>query len=154
MKEYATWKAQTAILVANEKEGKEVSSIIDDHLSFMRGHLRPFVTFKSSSTWPDLRDIIRSAVMLDEEIQKSRALFTFSRWVNDDDYPWDLSMDESKMETATGLDPGRTGMNVELIVAPFMLKTGTADGDAYDTMSYLAKCVVVCTESRKSCPTS
>lgn len=98
--------------------------------------------------WVDLKDIVRKAVKLDEEMNKSRALFTVHTW-NGDDMSGSLRFNESAMESAVGFEAARPGSTVELVVAPALSKSGTADGDAFEATSYLSKWVVLCAEGRK-----
>lgn len=127
----------------------DVEFLVTDLLAKFKEILNPFVTCEESGVWTDLREIIQTAVRLDEEINKSRALFTFEKWYGQDDDGLGFEFDESTSASAEGFEPGQFGMKVELVVAPFFMKTGTGDGDAYQTSSYLSKCIVVCAESRE-----
>ena len=126
--------------------GREVDALLDT----LRKDLEPFITNKKRATWSELRDIIYKAVELDEEVRKSRALFAFTPFVSaNGSQMWGFDFDDFSMESEVGLEEGSPGMNVELVVAPFFIKAGTADGDAYETELYLSKCIVVCTETRR-----
>jgi hypothetical protein len=129
---------------------RTVDCEVDILLETLRKDLEPFITNKKPATWAELRDIIYKAVELDEEVHKSRALFAFNPFASaNGSQMWGFDFDDFSMESEVGLEEGTPDMNVELVVAPFFIKAGTADGDAYETGLYLSKCIVVCTETRR-----
>jgi hypothetical protein len=147
VREYTEWKSKSALFITNKVKKTEVDLAITRIVSTMKKNLYMYVHASKNEVWSELQEIVRKAVKLDEEISKSRALWTVSRW-GDDVFP-QLVFDEFTMETAAGFEAGRAGMSVELIVAPALVKTGTADGEAFDRTSYLCKWIVLCAESRK-----
>ncbi|KAF2463864.1 uncharacterized protein BDR25DRAFT_104884 [Lindgomyces ingoldianus] len=149
VQEYSAWKAKSAILVAEVATEPDIDLLITGMQDRFRERLSPFVTCKKSEVWTDLREIIQTTVRLDKEIHMSRALFTFDRWSGPEEGGLGFEFDEEISASAQGFEPAKFGMKVELVVAPFFMKTGTGDGDAYETNLYLSKCVVVCTESRR-----
>lgn len=149
VKEYCGWKAKTTLLITGSVNKVEVNNFIEKLLFGLKKDLEPFTTKRRSAMWSELREVICTAVALDEEVHKSRALFKFDKWVGPGSNPWGFDFDDGRMESEIGFEDGQPGMNVELVVAPFFVKAGTADGDGYERQSYLSKCVVVCTESRK-----
>ena len=108
--------------------------------------LGPFVKRSEAGAWRELGDIVRKAINLDLEMNKSRALFAVQRWSAEGIE----KLDPAIIETAVGFEAARPGMAVELVLAPSLTKTGNADGDAFDTMSFISKWVVVCTENREN----
>ncbi|KAF2193122.1 hypothetical protein K469DRAFT_715159 [Zopfia rhizophila CBS 207.26] len=149
VKEYCAWRAKTNILLAAKIDNASIRAPIDDITDVLREDLEPFLTCKRTTMWDELRDLVVQAVALDAEISKSRALFAFAKCTGASGQSWGFQFHDAMMESDVRFDVGHPGMNVELVVAPFFVKAGTADGDAYDTQSCLSKCVVVCTETRK-----
>lgn len=146
IKEFSQWKAKTALLLSNRVDGSVVDSNIDMLLMEWKPILTPFVTRSNTEVWRDLREILRMAIALDLEMSKTRALFAVHHWsAGEVDY-----FDETKMETAVGFEAAQKGMTVELVLAPSLTKTGNADGDAFETMSFISKWIVICTENREN----
>lgn len=138
------------MLVAEKATQTDIDLLVADMLDHFRNELSPFVTCDNKSApWTDLREIVQMTVRLDKEVHMSRALFTFGKWSGPDGEDFDFEFDEETCVPAHGFGPARKGMNSELIVTPFFMKTGTGDGNAYKESFYLKKCVVVCTESRR-----
>lgn len=147
VRDYAEWKSKTALFIMSRVKKTEVELAINRIVSTMKKSLYMYVHASNDAVWSELQEIVGKAVRLDEEMCKSRALWTVSCW-GEEGFP-KLVFDELTMETAAGFEAGRPGMSVELIVAPPLVKTGTADGAAFDRTSYLCKWIVMCAESRK-----
>ena len=155
VREYCAWRAKTALLISDgverNHERSQVDAKVEEILEKLKTALEPFLTTRAQGMWNELRTAIAEAVELDEEVHKSKAAFAFSKWSGPTRQGWGFVYDGATMESAVGFEAGRPGLSVELVVAPFFVKVGTADGESYDMQSYLSKCVVVCTEpsSRK-----
>lgn len=95
---------------------------------------------------------IHSAVILSEEISKSRAMLHFGKFTegNGGRGEYGFPFSEVVLESEEGLEVGYPGMMVELMVAPFFTKAGNADGEEYETETYLVKESVVCVETRRA----
>jgi hypothetical protein len=77
---------------------------------------------------------------------KSRAFFELQQW-----RAKDLELlDETTFETAIGFEAAQPGMRPEIVIAPSLTKTGNADGDAFETMTFISKWTVICAENRES----
>jgi hypothetical protein len=147
VRDYAMWKAKTAQLISNQADQAAIQTGIYEILSSWKENLCEIVTDLKAEAWTELQDIILKAVKLDEEINKSRALISVLPWSEETiaTFEWD----GVSVESPVGFEAGRPGMHVELVLAPALVKTGTADGKAYDTRSFLSKWVVLCTETRE-----
>lgn len=146
IREFARWKAKGTILIGKRADRLAVDTGIDRVVSKFKQDLYMYVPASNADVWTELREIVAKAVKLDEEMNKSRALLTVSHWEGED-FKY-MKFDET-MESAVGFAAARPGMAVELVLAPAMVKMGTADGEAYDKRSYLSKWKVICSESRK-----
>ena len=126
--------------VANRQDVEgNITAILDGLIKAVA----PFVVSEHrSSAWLELKSIIRQAFALDEELCKSRALFTAHCW--NDRTVAGMRFDETFMEAALGSPAPHSGMRVELVLAPALSKTRTADGDLYEMSSYISKWIVVC----------
>ncbi|KAF2267195.1 hypothetical protein CC78DRAFT_593725 [Lojkania enalia] len=140
-------KLSSALYFVNEVH---VNRLIEDYSSALKVHLQPFVTAHDRSIWKDLQEIVRKATRLDEELHKSRAIFKFDTWAGKGDNlrKGGYDFQDSIMQSATGFKEGQEGMTAELLLAPRLLKTGTADGDSFEKSICLAKWIVVCKEGR------
>lgn len=134
--------------MSNAVDQDELDLLVGDVIARLKADLRPFVTARGPRAWADLEEVVQKAVELDGELSKSRALFTFDNFVGNGVEAWGFPFDEGTTASVDGFEPAKSGMNVELVVAPFFTKTGTADGDHYDRLKVLGKCIVLCTESR------
>lgn len=145
VKEYAAWKVKTAHLVSKMADAKDVEDNLKGIFLGLQKALLPFVaTLLSADAWSELRNIIRKAIALDQELFKSRALFTAHCW--NDRTVAGMLFDENFMEEAAGSPIPTTEMRVDLVLAPALSKTGTVDGDMYEKVSYISKWIVVCSE--------
>lgn len=146
MKEFSQWKARSALLLSQCAKASFVDANINMLVTDWKTTLIPFVKRVEAGAWRELGDIVRKAINLDLEMNKSRALFAVRQWsaegIN--------KLDPATIETAVGFEAARPGMTAEIVVAPSLTKTGNADGDAFDTMSYISKWVVVCAENREN----
>lgn len=149
VQEYTAWKAKSATLVAEAATETDIDVLITHMQSRFRNILSPFVTSKKLEAWTDLREIIQTTVRLDKEMNISKVLFTFPKFSGSEADGLGFDFHEETCTSAQGFEPARSGMKVELVVAPFLIEKGTGNGDAYETSQYLSKCVMVCTESRK-----
>ncbi|KAF2726580.1 hypothetical protein EJ04DRAFT_517744 [Polyplosphaeria fusca] len=147
---YSLWKAATTVLVRKEVDEKSVIDLIDEFARHLEAFLQPFITEKKPTMWNDLQAIVSKAVRLDEEVHKSKAFFSFDNWSNKQDIATiGYTFNESHMESALGFEDGREGMVVELLIAPSLMKSGTTQGEDYETTAFISKWVVVCTEHRE-----
>jgi hypothetical protein len=147
VREYAAWKARTAHLVARSTKQKGVEEHINAIYAGLLKNVTSFVPAESKEkAWVELRSIIHSAVKLDEDLCKSRAFFTFHGW---NDSIIGQEFNEATMEPATGLATPKPGMKVDLVLVPALWKTGTADGDMYEKLSFISKWTVICSEPPK-----
>lgn len=147
MRDYSAWKAKTAILLSQQVKKPAVQANIGGVLAEMQKLLKPFVQRTSSNAWKDLETVIEKTIALDLELNKSRALFQVHRWSVDN--IGEMQFDDTRMETPNGLKAARRGMDVELILAPMITKTGNADGDAFESLSLISPWMVVCYDNRK-----
>ena len=53
------------------------------------------------------------------------------------------------MRSPNGLKAAQQDMDVELVLAPMITKTGNADGEALESMSLISPWIVVCKDTRK-----
>ncbi|CAO2653529.1 Nn.00g029400.m01.CDS01 [Neocucurbitaria sp. VM-36] len=148
MREYARWKAKGALLIGKKADRLAVETGINRVVSKFKSELYIYVPASNADVWPELREIVAKAVRLDEEMNKSRALLTVSHW-QAEDLDW-MKFNENCMESAVGFPAARAGMSLELVLAPALIKVGTADGEAYDKISFLSKWTVICRESREN----
>lgn len=108
--------------------------------------LAPLVIRNKASIWEELENVIRKAIELDLEMNKSRALFTVHCWSVENFG----MLDPAIIETPVGCKVAHPGLEVELILAPSLSKTGNADGDAFEMISYLSNWTVIGTENREA----
>jgi hypothetical protein len=149
VKEYCAWRAQTTMLIAGHVDRTEIDPKVDDILDRLRHDLEPFITAQRQSMWSELREIIVAAVALDKELRKMKTVFAFTKYSGDSGQGWGFPFDAASMEQAVGFDAARPGSLVELVVAPFLVKIGNADGTGYEIQQPLSKSVVITTEARK-----
>jgi hypothetical protein len=145
VKEYAAWRARTAHLVSKSVDNQHVEANVTAVSAELEVFLSPFVIAeKKESAWSGLRTIVRQAFSLDEDLCKSRALFNAHNW--DNETVLGCKFDETIMESPIGSQPPHPGMMVDLVLAPALSKTGTADGDMYEKTSFISKWIVICSE--------
>ncbi|KAH6629647.1 hypothetical protein C7974DRAFT_190544 [Boeremia exigua] len=144
VKAFSQWKAKSAILLSERDEEAAVDININMLLRSWQQTLAPYVQ-NNKAVWIDLEDIIRKAVELDRELNKSRALFVVQRWSVD----MMTTLDPRIFETPMEFQEAHAGLKVELVLAPCITKTGNADGDAFESMSHISKWVVVGSENRE-----
>ncbi|KAF5601486.1 uncharacterized protein FSUBG_8192 [Fusarium subglutinans] len=113
--------------------------------------LRPFYSTRQSmvdrcdrKVTDQLRDILSSAIELDEIMMRSKAIFQV-HWRDrsqslDSATMWNQNVMDSEASTKT-LSPRS---RVVFFISPVVYKTGTADGQRYDSQMVLAKASVVC----------
>lgn len=147
VRDYSAWKAKTALLLSEKVNTPAVENNIGGVLAEMQKVLKPFVQRTAPTAWRDLEAVISKTVALDLELNKSRALFQVHRWSAKNIAG--MQFDETRMESPNGLQAARRGMDVELILAPLITKTGNADGEAFESLSLISPWTVVCYENRK-----
>jgi hypothetical protein len=152
VKEFNLWRAKTASMLSPQVDRALVSMIVDDLVDSLIENLEVFRTHRSQTMREELRVTIRNAVVLSEEISKSRAILGFSKFteVNGGRGEYGFNFSDVTMESEEGLEEGQNKMTVELMVAPFFTKAGNADGEEYETETYLVKGSVVCEETRRA----
>jgi hypothetical protein len=143
VREYALWKAKTAALISRQTDRQ----IIEQDIRFLSEELMEVVSSyvlkkNKSRARDDLVQIFREAVALDEEMCKSRALYTAHHARHEKIVGREF--DGNSMEMAVGSQPASPGMIVDLVMAPALTKTGTADGELYHTTLYISKWIVMC----------
>jgi hypothetical protein len=127
-------------------EPPELDANIEILLIDWKKKLTPFVKCNDSRVWRDLNDIVKNAVNLDLELNRSRALFMVRHWSAEE-----LGkLDQARLEAAAGFGKTQPGVTVELVLAPALTKTGSADGEAFETMLFISNWIVVSTESREN----
>ncbi|KAF5665206.1 hypothetical protein FCIRC_10621 [Fusarium circinatum] len=143
------WLAQGSAMMANlwERDDRSIRRLVLDEAKL----LRPFhSTFQSVADRCDrkvvdqLRDILALAIELDEMILRSKAIFHVhcgdrSQSLNSATM-WNRNVMDSVAFTKT-LSPRS---RVVFFISPVVYKTGTADGQRYDSQMVLAKASVVC----------
>jgi len=144
VKEYLSWRAKTTLLLTPKTDNKCVQSRITKVVAEISKHLRPFVTSVKPNTWTELQEIVEKAVRLDLEVRKSRAVFEFTVPCSRSTKAYGFSYDKHFMTNQEGFPEEKDGMMVDLVVTPFLAKTGNADGDAYDIKTILSKCIGIC----------
>ncbi|KAH8725613.1 hypothetical protein GQ44DRAFT_826422 [Phaeosphaeriaceae sp. PMI808] len=148
VREYASWKARTAHLVSKTANRQHIEGHVTSVVAGLVKAVTPFVaTNLKNDAEIELRGIIRQTFALDEELCKSRALFTAHCW--NDRTVAGMRFDSNIMEAAQGSNAPHPGMTVDLILAPALSKTGTADGDSYERNMYICKWIVVCSEASR-----
>jgi|SRR5579871_2210697 len=150
VKEFRSWCAKTTMLLARKIDNKCVQSHITKAVTEIGNGLRPFLTSEKPNTWVELQEIVDIAVSLDLEVRKSRAIFEFKLpcdpiTTETYGFPYDRWI----MESQEKFPKQKNGMMVELVVTPYLMKTGNADGDAYDIETILSKSISICTETRR-----
>lgn len=147
VRDYSAWKAKTALLLSEKVKRPAIQANIGSICAEMQNLLKPFVQRTNPTAWREFEAVIAKTIALDHEFNKSRALFQVHRWsVKDVEQ---MQFDESQMASPNGLKAARRGMDVELVLAPMLTKTGNADGDAFECMSVISPWMVVCKENRK-----
>ena len=97
------------------------------------------------SAWQELEEIFQHAITLDEMLHKSRAIYSFEDKYYRFNYAEEvLLFDIRGMQTMDGQPEGESGMPVDLVVAPGLIKLGNADGEGFETTTRLIKSWVVC----------
>ena len=88
----------------------------------------------------DLRQIITSAVKLDDIFESSRSMFRMTMQVKS------LSnlYDDSLMQAIAYLEEPTRNTEIDFVVSPVLKKNGNADGRSYESQVILAKAEVVC----------
>ena len=133
--------------MSNAASKSAVNTWVKRLVSRFKQDLYPYVPASSADVWTELREIVSKAVKLDEVMTRSRALLTISHWEGEEFAS--MKFDESSMESAAGFATPHSGMLVNLVLAPSLVKRGTADGEGYEKTTVLSKWVVICRESRK-----
>jgi len=149
VRNYSAWKAKSALLITEVIDPQEIDANIERVTSGLKLTLSSFVPDWTSQAWGELKDIVKKATKLDEEMNKSRAFFDVKIW-SDKDISKGLRFDDSSMESYHGFEKAQPGATVELVIAPGLIKTGTADGDLFEKSSVLTRWTVLCSESRKA----
>ncbi|KAF2675110.1 hypothetical protein BT63DRAFT_28801 [Microthyrium microscopicum] len=150
VQEYHAWRAKTAMLLSEKVSAESVSQRIKEVVNSLSDDLGDFVVNKKPTHKDDLTSIVKKAVELDQEIQKSKAIFAFQSLYNPKSgESYGFYFNTQLMESESSYGEATTDMIVELVVAPCFHKIGTGDGQGYDQTSMLAKASVVCAESRK-----
>jgi hypothetical protein len=147
VRDYSAWKAKTALLLSERVNPPALLHNISSISADMQKVLKPFVKQAGSNAWSDLEAIIRKTVAFDLELSKSRALFEVHRWSAKN--VAEMQFDEKCMGSPNGLKAAQRGMDVELVLAPMITKTGNADGEAFESLSLISPWIVVCYENRK-----
>ncbi|KAH7398669.1 hypothetical protein DE146DRAFT_736161 [Phaeosphaeria sp. MPI-PUGE-AT-0046c] len=147
VRDYSAWKAKTALLLSEKVSKSAVHANVGSVAAEMQKLLKPFVQRTIPTAWKELEAVILKAIMLDHELNKSRALSQVHRWSAEK--LAEMQFDEKHMATPNGLKAARSGMKVELVLAPMITKTGNADGEAFDSLTLISPWVVVCYENRK-----
>ncbi|KAL1648300.1 hypothetical protein SLS61_006991 [Didymella pomorum] len=146
VKEFSQWKARTALLFAERVDSAVLDAQVDMLLVEWKQACARFVQRNEPRVWRDLRDVIEKGIHMDLEMCKSRAFFELQQW-----RAKDLELlDETTFETAIGFEAAQPGMRPEIVIAPSLTKTGNADGDAFETMTFISKWTVICAENRES----
>jgi hypothetical protein len=155
IREYARWKAGGSFLVEKRVDEMtigngidEVGKNVDKLVSRFKWDLDTYVRAWDQKIWGHLKEVMMKAVNLDMEMNKSRAILSISCWGADDFT--EMKFDESTMSSAVGFAAASQGMPVELVLAPPMIKVGTADGESYDRTVSLTKWVVICGNGKKT----
>jgi len=131
-------------------EVAEIKELIDEYTETLWLEVRGFVAPSKGKVWDDLRDIVRKAVRLDEELFKSRAIFVFGQWAPNEEAlaAGGFNFDNNIMQSPIGFEDAEPDMRAEILLAPSLQKIGTSDGDGFDKKMYLEKWMVLCMESR------
>jgi hypothetical protein len=152
VKEFNVWRAKTALLLAPHIDRRVVDGLIDDMVDSLLQDMEVFRTNGGPTMQKELWATIHSAVILSEEISKSRAVLRFGKFTegNGGRGEYGFPFSDVALESEEGLEEGQPRMTVELMVAPFFTKAGNADGEEYETETYLVKGSVVCVETRRA----
>ncbi|KAF5617448.1 hypothetical protein F52700_12643 [Fusarium sp. NRRL 52700] len=134
------------------------SKLWDDNNEFIKeliSHetrlLRPFILRGSTRVSrsekkinEQLTDIVQCAIELDKMMMCSKAYFRIMWNLPGKKSPTNVRYDNKFMES--GIYEVKLGSKsrVKFFISPILFKTGTADGQKYDTMNVLAKASVVC----------
>ncbi|KAF5982891.1 hypothetical protein FBULB1_4080 [Fusarium bulbicola] len=145
----ARWLAQGSAMMGNlwERDDRGFRRLVLTEAKL----LRPFYSTRQSmvdrcdrKVTDQLRDILSSAIELDEIMMGSKAIFQVhwrdrSQSLNSANM-WNQNVMDSVASTNT-LSPRS---RVVFFISPVVYKTGTADGQRYDSQMVLAKASVVC----------
>lgn len=147
VRNYSAWKARTALLLSERVKRPALMANIGGICAEMQKYCQPFVQRTKPNAWKELETVIHKLIAFDLELNKSRALFQVHRWSAKSIEQ--MQFDETRMRTPIGLELARHGMDVELILAPMITKSGNGDGEAFESLSLISPWVVVCYENRK-----
>ncbi|KAF5638256.1 uncharacterized protein FTJAE_5357 [Fusarium tjaetaba] len=91
-----------------------------------------------------LRDILNSAIEVDEMMMRSKAIFQV-HWRDRSQSPKSAARwNENAMDSVASTKVVSPRSRVVFFISPVVYKTGTADGQRYDSQMVLAKASVVC----------
>lgn len=152
VQDYSLWKARTALLLEKTRgpTNRQVGDTTVARGSGLERHLQGLVQ-PEDSAWDELEEIFQHAITLDEMLHKSRAIFSFEvQYYKFDHVEKLLPFDEHTMQTMDGYLEGKSGMSVDLVVFPGLVKLGNSAGEGFDASTRLIKSRVICREKKKS----
>lgn len=124
-----------------------VKRLVDTEIEF----LKPFFIHRQTrnnrtdkKVNEQLTDIINSAIELDKMIMCSKAILTIQWSVPSNRSSSIVRFDQEFMHCCRRESQPSPKTRVKFVMSPFLYKSGTADGQNYDTAMVLAKAVVVC----------
>lgn len=143
LREYHTWRAKTTTLLLPKIKSRSVEDRIGGLWRKLSDTLRQFVTEPDSKFDIRLREILVQAVNLDQCMNTQKAVFT-PRSCFQKDMRFGFPFDRQSMESIDTDGDAYDHMDVELVVAPALLKAGNSKGEDYGTESVLVHSQVSC----------
>ncbi|CVK83906.1 uncharacterized protein FMAN_01165 [Fusarium mangiferae] len=145
----ARWLAQGSVMMSNlwERDDRGMRRLVLAEAK----RLRPFHSTPQSTAdrcdkkvTDHLRDILDSAIELDQMMMGSKAIF-FTHWRDRSQSPSAAEMwNEGAMDSEASTNTLSLKSRVLFFISPILRKVGTADGQRYDSSMVLAKGLVVC----------
>jgi hypothetical protein len=145
----ARWLAQGSVMMSKlwERDDRVIRRLVLAEAKL----LRPFHSTSQSTTdrcdrkvTDQLRDILNSAIELDQMMMCSRAIFQI-HWQDKSQSLSTLGMlNEDVMHSEASAKELSPKSRVIFYISPIVYKAGTADGQGYHSRMVLAKATVVC----------
>ncbi|KAK0512136.1 hypothetical protein JMJ35_005264 [Cladonia borealis] len=143
-RKYQMWKANTSTLLVNalkldREEGQDMSGTLKERAQDLCAQLAPLTKSKYRRFTAQIFDIIREALDLDQLLSKQVAdIF----WTVGADGP--KSFNEASMELQQAEKRAVDGQQVQLVVAPGLIKKGRSTGEDYEMTNILLRITVSC----------
>ncbi|OCK99572.1 uncharacterized protein K441DRAFT_538409 [Cenococcum geophilum 1.58] len=162
VRDYFSWRIATMVLI-ERKYGNNKERLFNHSIPSLVGKIRDVLSPYTSSGQqpeqifgPDLSKILRTAIHLDVDMWKQKALFYPSlpaHTLSPADVPQSpylpqpepvIEYDPESMDLYEGTDQQCTGRKVTLVIAPQLVKAGNSDGEGYEYFMTRVKSQVSC----------